>query len=177
MPDTIILPLANALLTCLDAAASANPDPPAQFCLRAGNLVIHDIDAQSSLDKVCCPGLGYVRIGRVYPSSQDFPAPDTRSEKCLSLARALELTVGIVRCIPGMGTPEGPTCADWTSVATHDADDIQALFAALCCWVDTPEFKSRPRGRPYSIGESNVIQEGDCIERFVTVLVQIPKCC
>ena len=176
MADTIILPLANALLTCLETTAGANPDPPAEFCLRAGTLVIHDVDAQGSLDKTCCPGLGYVKIGRVFPSSTEFPAPDPRSEKCLSLARALELQLGIVRCVPGLGTPEGPSCEDWTAAATHDADDIQALFSAVCCWVETTEFKLI-RGRPFSIVESNVLQEGDCIERFMTVLVQISKCC
>ncbi len=176
MPDMIILPLANALLDCLETTATANLDPPANFCLRAGTLVIHDVNAATSADTVCCPGLGYVRIGRVFPSSVEFPAPDPHSEKCLSRARALELTAGIVRCIPGIGTPEGPTCEDWTSAATHDADDIQALFSAVCCWVETTEFKTI-RGRPFSIVESNVVQEGDCIERFLTVLVQISRCC
>lgn len=173
--DQIILPLANALLDCLETTAGANPDPPANFCLRAGTLVIHDVDAQASVDTTCCPGLGYVRIGRVFPSSVDFPAPDPRSEKCLSLARALELTMGIVRCVPGMGTPEGPDCTDWTSAATHDANDIQALFDAVCCWTGTDAFKTI-RGRPFSIVESNVVQSGDCIERFLTILVQISKC-
>lgn len=175
MPDTIILPLANALLGCLETTATANPDPPAEFCLRAGGPVIHDVDAQTSADKVCCPGLGYVKVGRVFPSSA-FPDPDPRSDRCLSLARSVQLTAGIVRCIPGMGTPEGPDCDDWTLAAVHDADDIQALFAAVCCWVGTDEFK-RIRSRPFSIVESDVIAEGDCIERFITIMVQISKCC
>ena len=175
MPDTIILPLANELLACLETTAGANPDPPAQFCLRAGTSVIHDVDAQASLDTTCCPGLGYVRIGRVYPSTT-FPELDSRSDKCLSITRALELTMGVVRCIPGMGSPEGPSCDDWTAVAVHEANDIQALFDAVCCWVQTQEF-NRLRGRRYSIVESDVTQEGDCIERFMTVLVEIPKCC
>jgi hypothetical protein len=165
MADTLILPLANALLTCLETTATANPGGP----------VIHDVDAAASLDTVCCPGLGYVKIGRVFPSS-NFPEPDPRSDRCLSLARGVELTAGIVRCIPGLGTPEGPDCADWTATAVHDADDIQALFSAVCCWVDTDAFKVI-RGRPFSIEESNVIAEGGCIERFLTVLVQISKCC
>ena len=175
MPDTIIIPLANALLTCLETEAELNPDPPAQFCLRAGNLVLHDADAQTGLDKVCCPGLGYVRLGRVFPSST-FPDPDPRSDRCLSLARALELTVGIVRCIPGIGEPEGPTCADWTAVTLRDANDTQAIWDAICCWTGTPEFK-QIKGRPFSILGTEVIAEADCIERFMTILVQIPKCC
>lgn len=175
MADTIILNLANALLDCLETAATANPDPPAQFCLRAGGPVIHDIDASGSSDTTCCPGLGYVKVGRLFPSTT-FPDPDPRSDKCLSLTRALELQMGIVRCIPGMGTPEGPSCADWTSAATHDADDIDALWTAVCCWDDTAAFKT-VRGRRFSIVESNVIAEGDCIERFMTLLVEIPRCC
>lgn len=175
MPDTIILPLANALLECLETTAGANPDPPAEFCLRSGTLVIHDVNAQTSADKVCCPGLGYVRIGRVFPSTT-FPDPDPRSDRCLSVSRALELFVGIVRCVPGMGDPEGPTCEDWTLTATREADDIQALFSAVCCWVDTTEFR-RMRSRPFTIIDNTVVQEADCIERILTVIVQIPKCC
>jgi hypothetical protein len=176
MPDPVILPLANALLDCLETAATANPDPPAQFCLRAGPSVIHDIDAASSTDTTCCPGLGYVRIGRTFPSSAEFPAPDPRSEKCLTRARAVELTAGIIRCVPGLGTPEGPSCEDWTATAVHDADDNQALWDAVCCWVDTAEF-NRMKARPFAIVGTDIVAEGDCIERFITVIVQIPKCC
>lgn len=175
MADTLILPLANALLDCLETTAGANPDPPAEFCLRAGGPVIHDVDAQASLDKVCCPGLGYVRVGRVYPSTE-FPDPDPRSDRCLSLTRSLELFVGIVRCVPGMGTPEGPTCEDWTSAATHDADDIDALWKAVCCWKDAAPFNTM-RGRRFSIISTDVTAQGDCIERFMTILVEIRKCC
>lgn len=175
MPDTVILPLANALLTCLETQATANPDPPAEFCLRAGTLVIHDVDARASADKVCCPGLGYVRVGRVYPSTS-FPDPDLRMDKCLSVSRVLELFVGIVRCIPNIATEQGPDCADWTLAATHDADDIQAIWDAVCCWVNTTEFR-RIRQRRFTIVDTTVVQEGDCIERLATVLVEIPKCC
>lgn len=175
MADTLILPLANALLTCLQTQATANPDPPAEFCLRAGPTVIHDVDGNTGLDKVCCPGLGYVRIGRVYPSTA-FPEPDTRNDKCMSLSRSLELVAGIVRCVPGMGTPEGPDCADWTLAATHDADDIDALFKAVCCWSNTAPFNTI-RSRRWAIQDSFVDQTADCIERSLTVLVELSKCC
>lgn len=175
MADTLILPLANALLDCLETQVSANPDPVAEYCLRAGPTVIHDVDGYTGIDKVCCPGLGYVRIGRVYPSTS-FPEPDTRNDKCLSLSRSLELVVGVVRCVPGMGTFEGPSCVDWTLAATHDADDLDALFKATCCWVDTAPFRTM-RGRRWAIQESVVDQVGDCIERSMQILVELPKCC
>lgn len=175
MADTVVLPLANALLDCLETEVSANPNVPAEFCLRAGVTVIHDVDGNTGVDKVCCPGLGYVRVGRVYPSTE-FPELDARNDRCLSLARVLELTVGVVRCVPGMGTPEGPDCADWTAAALNDANDLDALFKAVCCWVGTDEFK-RIRGRRFAIQESIVDQTADCIERSMTILVEIPKCC
>lgn len=175
MADTTILPIAQALLGCLQTELELNPDPPASFCLRAGNQVIHDIDAGTSFDKTCCPGLAYVRIGAVYPST-DFPTPDTRNDKCLSLARVAELTMGVVRCIPGMATPEGPSCADWTTAAVRDANDLDALFKATCCLTGTPEFQV-VRGRRWAVQSSTVLQTADCIERSMTLLIDVRKCC
>jgi hypothetical protein len=175
MADTTILPLAQALLDCLTTELALNIDPPANACLQVANQVIHDVDAQISADKVCCPGLNYVRVGQVYPST-DFPTPDPRSDKCLSLTRAVEFTAGVVRCVPGMGAPEGPTCADWTLAALHDANDIDALYKAMCCFVDTTEFKAM-RGRRYTIQTSTVEQTADCIERMLIVTVEVRKCC
>lgn len=175
MADTTLLPLAQAFLDCLTTELALNPDPPANACLRAGNQVIHDVDAQASADKVCCPGLNYVRIGTIYPST-DFPSPDLRNDKCLSLTRAVEFTAGVVRCIPNIGTPQGPDCADWTLAATHDANDIDALFKAVCCFTETAEFK-RMKGRRWAVQTSTVEQQGDCIERMLLLTLEVRKCC
>lgn len=175
MADTTILPLANALLGCLTTELALNPDPPANACLRAGNQVIHDVDGAVSADKVCCPGLNYVRIGAAYPST-DFPQPDTRNDKCLSLARAVELTAGVVRCVPGMGSIEGPTCDDWELATLHDANDVDALYKAVCCFTNTTEFRQM-RGRRWVVQTSTVEQTADCIERMLLVTVEIRKCC
>lgn len=175
MADTTLLPIANAFLDCLQTELLLNPDPPANFCLQVANQMIHDVDAQIALDKVCCPGYAYVRIGSVFPST-DFPTPDPRNDKCLSLARAAEFTAGVVRCIPGMGSTSGPTCADWTTAATHDANDIDALFKAVCCLTETPEFRA-VRGRRFAIQASTVEQTADCIERQLLLLVDVRKCC
>lgn len=175
MADTLLIPMAESLLACLQVQLEANPDPPANFCLRAGQQVIHDIDAGASTDTTCCPGLAYVRIGTVFPST-DFPTPDTRNDKCLSLSRALELTAGVVRCVPGMGHVAGPSCADWTTAATRDANDIDALFRAVCCLTNTPIFTQK-RGRRWAVQSSTVDQTADCIERMLTVLIEVGKCC
>jgi hypothetical protein len=174
MADTVILPAAQSLLACLAEQLALNPDPPAETCLRAGDTVLHDMDAGTGTDKVCCPGLAYVRIGQMYPSST-FPEPDTvpaTQDGCFPAMWAVELVMGVVRCIPGMGSTAGPTCADWTLVATHDANDLDAMRKALCCWQPTLR-----RGRLWLAQASTVEMTADCIERQLPVLLQIPKCC
>lgn len=174
MADTVILAAANALLTCLCEQLALNPAPPADCCLRTGDQVIQDVDAEISTDKVCCPGLAYVRLGTMYPSS-DFPGADTEPAKnngCFPIQWAVELTMGVVRCIPGMATAQGPDCTDWTLAATHDANDMDAMRKALCCWG--PQL---PKGRLWLAGASTVTMAGNCIERMLPVTLQIPKCC
>jgi hypothetical protein len=175
MADTTLLPLANAFLDCLSTELALNPDPPARACLQVGNQIIHDVDAGLSADKVCCPGFAYVRIGTIYPSTE-FPVPDTRNDKCLSLSRAAEFTAGVVRCIPGMGSIEGPDCVDWTLAATHDANDIDALFRAVCCFTESPEFR-KMRGRRWAVQSSTVEQTADCVERLLLLTLEVRKCC
>lgn len=175
MPDeTFITTIANQLLTCWCDQLELNPAPPAECCLLTGDLTIHDINAQNGLDKTCCPGFAYVRLGSMFPSS-NFPAPDTEPGKgngCFPVSWAVELTMGIVRCVPGMGQPSGPDCVDWTLAAQHDANDMDAMRKALCCWQ--PQLS---RGRLWLAGASTVTLSADCVERQMPVLVQIPKCC
>lgn len=171
MADSTILTAANRLLACLCAQLELNPDPPQNCCLRAGDLVLQDVDAQGGFDKTCCPGTAYVRIGAMYPSS-NFPAPDEVTVKCYPVAWAVELVMGTIRCIPRMGDPAGPDCDDWTLVATHDANDMNAMMLAGCCWAD-----QLPRGRLFQLGTSTPRMSADCIERVMPVVVQLPKCC
>lgn len=174
MTDTVILPMAQALLTCLGEQLADNPDPPAGLCLRAGDSVIHDVNGELSVDTVCCPGLAYVRVGSMFPSS-GFPLPDTepaKSQGCFPIAWAVELVMGVVRCVPNMGHPAGPSCTDWTLAAQHDANDLDAMRKALCCWA--PEI---PRNRLWLAGVSTVTLAADCIERQLPITVSIPRCC
>lgn len=175
MADTVILALANQLLTCLGDKLDDNPEPPLNVCLRAGDQVIQDVDPTTNTDKVCCPGLAYVRIGSMFPSSS-FPVPDTEPAKsgntCFPVAWGLELVMGVVRCVPGMASDSGPSCTDWTLAATRDANDLDAMRKALCCWG-----AQLPPGKLWLAGTSTVNITGDCIERLMPVTVSIPRCC
>lgn len=172
-PVTPALSMAQSWLDCLQDELLLKPDPPAQFCLRAGDTVLHDADAVTGTDTVCCPGLAYVRIGDLFPSS-NFPEPDTQpgGKGCFPISWAVQLTAGVIRCIPGMGDPAGPDCVDWTSAAVHDADDLDALMRSLCCWGAT-----LPRTRLWLVQGSTVQMQADCIERSMTLIVSVPRCC
>jgi hypothetical protein len=172
--ETTLITRANLLLTCLCEALDAYPNPPADCCLRTGDLTIHDFNAENSIDKSCCPGLAYVRLGNMYPSS-NFPAPDVEPGKgtgCFPVSWAVELTLGTVRCVPGMGDPAGPTCVDWTAATQTDANDLEAMRKALCCW--SPQLS---RGTLWLAGTSTVNLTADCIERSLPVIMSLPRCC
>lgn len=174
MADTQIIPQANRLLECLQEALEDNPNPPANFCLRAGNLFIQDVDGSISVDKTCCPGTAYVRISDKYPSSI-FPAPDTEAYKrnnCMPVQFGVVLTMGVARCVPGMGSLEGPTCEDWTAAAVQDADDLDAMTKALCCWAE-----GLPPGRLWMPQTSTPSLVADCLERTWPIIMQVGKCC
>lgn len=172
--DTTVLPKAMELLNCLAMELLLYPNPPANVCLRTSDIVIHDVDGNTSIDKVCCPGLAYVRIGSKYPSS-NFPAPDGEAVKrnnCLPNSYAVELIMGMTRCLPGMGTVAGPTCEDWTQAAITDANDLDAMTRALCCFAEG----LRP-GQLWLAGTSTATMTADCIERQWPVLVSVGRCC
>lgn len=172
--DTFVLPAAETLLSCLCDALGDNPNPPAQCCLRAGDIFIADIDGNTAIDKACCPGTAWVRIGSKYPSST-FPVPDSqpaRGNNCFPVSYAVELTMGVARCVPNIGTVAGPSCVDWTSAATQDAHDLDAMTRALCCWGE-----ALGKNKLWLAGVSVVTLVGDCLQREWPVTMSAPRCC
>jgi len=165
---------AERLLACLCAALAENPNPPAQCCLRVGDITIQDVDGSVSVDQFCCPGTAYVRITDKF-SSSNFPQPDTEPAKrnnCMPVAFGVQLIMGVARCVPGMGTPQGPDCADWTAAATQDALDLEAMGRALCCFAEG----LRPGGL-WLAGTSTVQLTADCLERQWPLVISQGKCC
>jgi hypothetical protein len=61
-------------------------------------------------------------------------------------------------------------------VATRDANDIDALFKAVCCFTESTEFK-RMKGRRWAVQTSTVEQTADCIERMLLLTVEVRRCC
>jgi hypothetical protein len=167
------LTMANSLLACLEAEFVGVSGKPKNFALRAGEAISEDIDPIVGRD-LCCEGLGWVRMGSTYPSS-NFPEPDAALKRngCLPTGWAQELEVGILRCyVPG-GMPEMATPAQHTTAATNYAEDMVRLKNAICCWE-----KTLPKGRLYQvISISPVGPHSNCIQTTGLIQVHVPRCC
>lgn len=169
------LSLAEQLLECLEGQYPAQGTPPGSFCLRAGEAgsVSEDLDPFTNED-LCCTGLGWVRLGATFPSS-NFPEPDVVLKRgaCWPTGWATELEVGLLRCyVPGT-TASIPTCPQHTQAAVNYATDVCTIMQALKCFGD-----GLPPGKLYQIqGVGPSGPRTNCIMTVGSVLVSTKKCC
>lgn len=131
--DQIILPSAQALLTCFCNELAANPNPPALCCFRIGSdPVAAEFDNRTGTDW-CCEGLAYVRIMRRFPGGAQFPIADELASDCMPAAWGVDMEMGAFRCAPdGVGELD---CSSWLRSFTNVQNDQQAMADAICCWI------------------------------------------
>jgi hypothetical protein len=172
------LDMGNLLLDCLREQFLLPIDglddiPDANFCLIPGTEIAEDVDPMTGVD-LCCDGLGWVRIGDSYPSS-DFPNPDEFSGKCFPVQWAQTYEVGILGCY---NSSVSLTCAQKSDYATADAQRIKVLKQVACCFGRTLEGNPKTRGRLWQIQSITVEgPRGGCISRVMSLVVQLPRCC
>ena len=86
----------------------------------------------------CCPGdcasgpcgQAWVRLVQLYPT-RVFPAPDATWSKVPSVDSAIQLELGVLRCVAGLGeNGEAPAPEEMTADAIAALDDAAALRAA-----------------------------------------------
>lgn len=131
--NTYELPLAKVLLNCLQEVLTTQTDnPPQHFALRVGEQVPFDLSENEDL---CCEGLAYVKINRVYPSTA-FPNEDEGFMPCGPLAWAADLEMGILRCSPTGDINFMPTDAEWADATELVAEDSAAMRLAIACFRD-----------------------------------------
>jgi hypothetical protein len=180
--DIQVNTLLDWAMLCLTTAVTGNPNPPENFCRRLDLQVAHDADWYTDL---CCEGLAYVSFGDVFPAWSEFPEPDVVRQanygSCSPPAWAVQIRMGMIRCVPVQHHNGMPSCDDWTQASRQQADDSQALRAATCCFrqriVADSDAPGIFWGMSAVIGNQGQIQlQGGCVERNVTVTVQIPNC-
>lgn len=173
----LVLPVAQALLDCLCSNFALSSTPPANCCYRIGTEVGQDADLFSDL---CCEGLAYVLLGDIYPSTDSFPDEDIIRQartSCGVASWAVELRAGIMRCAPVGDAQQMPTCTDWNAAALINIEDAMLLRRTTCCFV------AAIRSNANLLGMSVIIRRqtqgpvaGGCVDRAVTLQVQIPNC-
>ncbi len=180
MAVDLVSTAAQFALTCLCQVVNANPNPPAECCMRLPGEVAMDM---SVFTDMCCEGLAYVNVGDMWPvGSSGFPNQDTdrQADGCLPTSWGVELKMGIMRCAPVIGATDldPPTCAQYTAAAAQNLVDAQSLRQAACCLFKVLSTE------PQLHGLSRVITrqvaggiQGGCIERYVTFQFEIPSYC
>ena len=130
---TFVSDAANHLLSCFDTALQEGPNPPPDdnICLRVGEV---PFDVGLSQD-VCCEGLAWVRVLRIFPSI-NFPNVNNNPNDCQSSSYAVELEMGAIRCLPFGDENMGPSCDDWTAVFLQVDEDAASMRRAICCVRD-----------------------------------------
>lgn len=170
-------PLMNGALSCLCEVVSTMLNPPKHCAFRVGTDVPHDFGL--GVDQ-CCEGIAYVMLGEMFPSSEQFPRPDfvrQATGNCPPPTWALYIKFGIIRCIQ-VGGIDPLTDLQWNNAAVQNVADTMALAKASCCirnWIQTEWLQG--------VGMSVVIErqhqnapQGGCIERSMTMVLQIPNC-
>lgn len=167
-PDPLVTPLAEALLACYATEIAKVSDPPAQVCLRTGDVVNFLL---SATEDECCEGLAWVRAANVHPTI-DFPeqqaAPLGVAGQIVSWAVVLEL--GAVRCAPTPGHQSIPSCDEWTALTEKVNDDAAAMRRAMCC------FAKPRRGRVLPGLWEPLSVEGGCTGSTMTLTVRAGNC-
>lgn len=156
--------IAQALLDCLETAYLDVPEAqrPGQICLRVGTVPY----SIGTAEDLCCTGLAWVRILRIYPST-NFPVEDAGALVCPGSAYAVELEMGAVRCLPDHGTQSGATCEEWTAAFLAVDQDAATMRKAVCCMQDQ---LSPPIGELFVPGTWTPVDgQGGCIGGTMTV--------
>lgn len=169
--------IANLFMDCLQEQFPWTGLPtPGNFCMIAGEQVSEDIDPIVGTD-LCCEGMGWVRIGNRFPSS-NFPTADSVLKGCLPVGWAQEIEVGILSCYHPGGDPSMASCAEKTEQAAFDVERINVLNQVACCFQARLQADSKLRGKLWTVtGLSVSGPRGNCVSRTMNVLVQLGRCC
>ena len=181
--DTLVLPYAERLVTCLCEALEALQQPVCQCSLRPGT-------APPPADACCgcdgSSGQASVQITDTFPViAGKFPQRGIVGEltECAAYEWAAELTMTIYRCVSVADEHGFPSVDELTTDATKIANDAQAMRKAmLCCdWrsLDPPLGRTDGDIQPIVPGRWLPLNpQGGCAGGQTSVIVLVgPECC
>jgi hypothetical protein len=164
------MPVLVQAYNCLKSSALQVPTPPARFHIRPG--ATFSASADDHTDE-CCEGVAWVRGGLLYETDA-FPTQRSDAGVDQPAYYALQVELGIVRCLPTQGPDGGGSILDevqWRAAAQATEDDRWALRTAVCCLRNVYGVDAVIPGS-YAPLES----EGNCSGITVLVTVRLPAC-
>lgn len=171
MPDNTALPIAQALLACLCAELDDTVGGPVcTCCLAPGAEPVECCE--------CAEGEGkaWVRVVRIWPTGARWPLPAADPAACRVGGYAVELELGVVRCVSTIdddGSP--PTCDDRTADTVKILEDAAAMRAAASCCFPGTDLGRAWRSIP---GEWRPIEpQGGCAGGTLLVTIESGDCC
>lgn len=168
--DPLVMPLAQELLACLAQEIEKVENPPAYIGLRVGDVVGASL---SQFEDEACSGVAWVRPVTFVPSSGTFPAQDDTPSVAGTLAWAVTLEMGVIRCAPTPPASQIITSEQWETLAQEVMDDAAAMRRALCCFGEL----ARNRMKNMLPGSWDPIAvEGGAAGGTLTVTVRGPAC-
>lgn len=167
---TFVSDAAQQVLSCFDVALHEGPNTPpdGNICLRVGEV---PFSAGLSED-LCCEGLAWVRVLRITPSIR-FPQADTQPAECPHSSYAVELELGVVRCMPFGDNQAGPSCDQWTAAFLQVDEDAASMRRAVCCVFDLIN-EGQTFIQQVVVGDwSPIDNQGGCIGGQMTLTIQL----
>lgn len=171
MPDVTALPLAQALLACLCSALDDTVGGPVcSCCLAPGPEPVDCCD--------CAEGEGkaWVRVVRIFPTTSRFPQQALDPGACRTGGWAVELELGVARCVATIdddGNP--PSCDDRNADTIKILEDAAAMRAAVSCCYPSTDLGRAWRSVP---GQwTPIAPAGGCAGGTMLVTIESADCC
>jgi len=165
--DNLVLPMMDALLTCLCDALEASPGGATCFCalVPGGPPPMDSCGCNGGKTPGC--GTAWVRLVRTFPSAV-YPAQDTSVRSC-GVQQAAVFELGVYRCLPTLGANGSPpTSVEQTQATITQTGDWAAMVTAVrCCDTLT--------GKDPVLGSYETGSLGGCGGGRLTVTTRLTK--
>lgn len=176
--DQMVMPILQQVKTCLADELAKLARPPAKLQIRPGSVFTSMAD--DTTDE-CCAGIAYVRPNTDTPTAGNWPSPlfdvdGPSASRGAPAYYAVQVEIGIYRCIPVISNVEGnrdaiPTEDQWLQAAQEHLDDRAALRRTVCCLRGIYGSDGVLTG-PYTPLQN----EGTCGGQFVLLTIRAPAC-
>lgn len=171
--DKMVMPVLLVAQACMETEVNKVAKPPASFQIRPGASFVAYPDSTSD---ECCSGIAWVRPGAMW-ETDNFPVQRTGADKIEPAYYAVQIELGVLRCLPTIGDnpadgPDAkPTKAQWLEATQEAMDDAAALRRVVCCLREIYHVDA------VVAGQINPLEnEANCAGTSLVITMRVPAC-